>query len=318
MAALASRVAPCLPSSILWLPRARTLASFSTRSAHTSSAAPNGAASRPPQIPRSMRGLPQRRNIPGVFKAIAVSSAKGGVGKSTTAANLAVALNGAGFRVGVLDADVFGPSIPIMFNLRGRAEVNEKGALVPRTNYGVQTMSMGYLIDEEAPVAWRGLMVMKAIQQLLFDVQWSSLDILVIDLPPGTGDTQLSISQLVHLDGAIIVSTPQDIALADAKKGLRMFEKVNVPILGLVQNMSFFCCPNCGHQSSIFTGRGGMAAAAKSSGVEVLADVPLDAEVCTSADLGRPIVISHPTSVHAGIYKALATKVAAMLGLNTK
>ncbi|KAI9827653.1 MAG: Iron-sulfur protein [Phylliscum demangeonii] len=206
----------------------------------------------PPQMPRMQRGLPEKRSIEDVRKVIAVSSAKGGVGKSTIAVNLALCFARMGYRSGVLDTDIFGPSIPTLLNLRGEPRLSSENRLIPLSNYGVKSMSMGYLVHEEAPVVWRGLLVMKALQQLLHDVDWGGLDILVLDLPPGTGDTQLTITQQVKLDGAVIVSTPQDIALKDAVKGIKMFEKVNVPILGMVQNMSIFICPHCKQATHIF------------------------------------------------------------------
>ncbi|KAI9103319.1 P-loop containing nucleoside triphosphate hydrolase protein [Phlyctochytrium arcticum] len=263
----------------------------------------------PPGIPRMSRGLPTKVPIAGVKHIVAVASGKGGVGKSTTAVNLAVALAGKNLAVGLLDADLYGPSIPRMMNLLGaEPDMNQIGQLKPLFNYGVKSMSMGFLVDPDSPVVWRGLMVMKALEQMLRQVDWSNTDILVIDMPPGTGDTQLTITQQVPLDGAVIVSTPQDVALGDARKGISMFQTVNVPILGMVQNMSLFHCPNCGHESHIF-GTGGVASTAKEFGVDLLADVPLHADVCATSDAGTPIVISMPDGVHALAYKALADSV---------
>ncbi|KAJ3327011.1 hypothetical protein HDU76_012437 [Blyttiomyces sp. JEL0837] len=268
-----------------------------------------------PGLPRMSKGLPSKRPIPRVANVIAVSSAKGGVGKSTTAVNLAVALTGKGLRAGILDADVFGPSIPLMMNLSGMADITERNSIKPMINYGTQCMSMGFLVGPEQTVVWRGLMVMKGIQQLLFDVEWTDLDVLVIDMPPGTGDTQLSISQLIDLNGAVVVSTPQDVALADAKKGIEMFKKLNVPILGLVQNMSFFCCPNCSHETEIFGPRTGVSKVAEKLGIEVIANVPLNPEICEMSDVGTPIVVAKPDSPSAKAYVGLAEKVVEKLNL---
>ncbi|CAO3620694.1 unnamed protein product [Cunninghamella blakesleeana] len=254
------------------------------------------------------RGLPQKSPIKGVKKVIVVSSGKGGVGKSTTAVNLALATSQK-HRVGILDADIFGPSIPLLMNLKGEPNLTEKGdQLIPLTNYGVQCMSMGFLIDKEAPVVWRGLMVMKALQQLIHQVAWDNLDYLFVDMPPGTGDVQLTLSQQVVIDGAIIVSTPQDIALTDAIKGTNMFKKVNVPILGMVQNMSLFICPNCHHESHIF-GHDGAQQMAKKLDIPFLGEVPLHADICHLSDAGQPIVISQPDSPFASHYRSIAQKV---------
>lgn len=248
-----------------------------------------------PEIPRMSKGLPIKQRIPNVEKIVLVSSGKGGVGKSTTSVNIALGLKKLGKRVGILDADLFGPSIPKLLNLSGEPRLSDNGRLLPLSNYGLESMSMGYLIAPENPVVWRGLMVMKALQQLLFEVEWSNLDYLVIDMPPGTGDTQLTISQQIKVDGAIIVSTPQDIALIDAVKGISMFEKVNIPILGLVQNMSFFLCPNCNHESHIF-GNEGAVKKAEEMNIDVLGSIPLNELVCEQSDSGKPVVISHPDS----------------------
>ncbi|KAI9025065.1 nucleotide binding protein [Phycomyces nitens] len=263
----------------------------------------------PPTIPRAQRGLPKKMPIAGVKRVIAVSSGKGGVGKSTTAVNLALAAAGMKQKVGILDADIFGPSIPSLMNLNGEPELSEKGKacdrLIPLQNYGVKCMSMGFLVDKEAPIVWRGLMVMKALQQLLHEVDWGHLDLLVIDMPPGTGDVQLTISQQVVLDGAVIISTPQDIALIDAVKGVNMFKKVNVPILGMVQNMSLFICPNCNHESHIF-GHDGAARMAEKMEIPFLGEVPLHADICKLSDSGKPIVISQPDSPFAAHYKQIS------------
>ncbi|GBC00834.1 hypothetical protein RclHR1_03990011 [Rhizophagus clarus] len=258
---------------------------------------------------RMRRGLPTKRSIHGVKHVIAVASGKGGVGKSTTAVNLALAVSSFRKRVGILDADIFGPSVPRLMNLKGEPNINgQNGNLIPLVNYGVKAMSMGFMVGEDSPVVWRGLMVMKALQQLLHQVQWDELDLLVIDMPPGTGDTQLTISQQVELSGIVIVSTPQDIALIDAKKGANMFSKVNVPILGIVQNMSIFVCPNCQHQTHIF-GKDGVIKIAKDFNIDFLGDIPLDANICNLSDIGNPIVIAKPDSIHAKYYKDIALKI---------
>ncbi|ODV74289.1 Mrp/NBP35 family ATP-binding protein [Cyberlindnera jadinii NRRL Y-1542] len=237
-------------------------------------------------------GLPVRQRIPGVGKVLLVSSGKGGVGKSTMSVNLALAMSQLGQRVGILDADVFGPSLPTLVNLSGEPRINSKGQLIPLVNYGVQTMSMGYLIKQDNPVVWRGLMVMKAMQQLLFEVAWDNVDVLVVDMPPGTGDTQLSIGQQVKIDGSIIVSTPQDIALIDAVKGVSMFEKMRIPILGLVQNMAYYHCPNCHHEDHIFGPIDGAIKMAEKKGLRTLGSIPLNSEICAQSDKGKPIVLN--------------------------
>ncbi|KAG2194945.1 hypothetical protein INT46_003064 [Mucor plumbeus] len=258
-----------------------------------------------PTMPRAQRGLPKKMPIAGVKDVVVVASGKGGVGKSTTAVNIALAAAGMKKRVGILDADIFGPSVPKLMNLKGEPELTETGdRLIPLTNYGVKCMSMGFLVDQDAPVVWRGLMVMKALQQLLHQVDWGQLDLLVIDMPPGTGDVQLTISQQIVVDGAVIISTPQDIALIDAVKGVNMFKKVNVPILGMVQNMSLFICPNCKHESHIF-GHDGAARMAEDFNVPLLGQVPLHADICTLSDSGKPIVISQPDSPFSNHYRSI-------------
>ncbi|HEX9770762.1 MAG TPA: iron-sulfur cluster carrier protein ApbC [Kiloniellales bacterium] len=255
--------------------------------------------------------------VPGVKAIVAVASGKGGVGKSTTATNLALGLASLGLSVGMLDADIYGPSQPRMMGIRGRPTSPDGKILRPMENYGVKCMSMGFLVAEDTPMIWRGPMVQSALQQMLRDVDWGELDILVVDMPPGTGDAQLTMAQQVPLTGAVIVSTPQDIALIDAKKGLNMFRKVDVPVLGIVENMSYFTCPNCGHESNIF-GRGGARREADQLGMEFLGELPLDIEIRETSDDGRPIVVSNPDSPHAVAYVAIARrvweKVAATLG----
>ncbi len=246
--------------------------------------------------------------VPGVRAIIAVASGKGGVGKSTTAANLALALAADGLRVGVLDADVYGPSMPRMLNVSGRPSAPDGKTLKPMENYGIKIMSMGFLVAEDAPMIWRGPMVMSAIEQMLRDVDWGELDALVVDMPPGTGDAQLTLAQSVPLAGAIIVSTPQDIALLDARRGLNMFRKVDVPVLGLIENMSYFICPHCGERSEIFS-HGGARREADRLGMEFLGEIPLAMIIRETSDEGRPVVVSAPESEHAKTYRAIAARV---------
>jgi ATP-binding protein involved in chromosome partitioning len=246
--------------------------------------------------------------VPGVKTIVAVASGKGGVGKSTTSTNLAVGLASLGLSVGILDADIYGPSQPRMMGISGRPSSPDGKILRPMENYGVKCMSMGFLVAEDTPMIWRGPMVQSALQQMLRDVEWGELDIMVIDMPPGTGDAQLTIAQQVPLSGAVIVSTPQDIALIDAKKGLNMFRKVDVPVLGIVENMSYFTCPNCGHESHIFS-HGGARREAETLGMEFLGELPLDIEIRETSDGGRPIVVSKPDSPHSQVYVAIAQRV---------
>ena len=253
-----------------------------------------------------------RLSLPGIKHIIAVASGKGGVGKSTTAVNLALALHVNGLKVGLLDADVYGPSQPRMMGITGKPTSKDGKVMEPMANHGIKVMSMGFLIDEETPMIWRGPMVMSAITQLLRDVAWGELDVLVCDLPPGTGDTQLTMSQNVPLSGAVIVSTPQDIALLDAKKGLNMFRKVDVPVLGIIENMSYFSCPHCGERSEIFS-HGGARREAERFGVEFLGEIPLDMAIRETSDGGQPIVVSQPKSPHAAAYRDIAQKVWAKL-----
>ncbi|XP_060790006.1 iron-sulfur protein NUBPL isoform X1 [Neoarius graeffei] len=256
------------------------------------------------------RGLPKQKPIAGVKDVIVVASGKGGVGKSTTAVNLALGLmaNDQSKTVGLLDADVYGPSIPKLMNLRGNPELTDNNLMRPLTNFGIPCMSMGFLVEDAAPIVWRGLMVMSAIEKLLRQVDWGSLDYLVIDMPPGTGDVQLSITQNIPIAGAVIVSTPQDIALLDARRGAEMFRKVNVPVLGLVQNMSVFQCPQCNHQTHIF-GSDGVRELACALGVEVLGDIPLHLNIRETSDQGRPVVVSCPDSPEAEAYRRVASAV---------
>ncbi|CCE86490.1 Piso0_004985 [Millerozyma farinosa CBS 7064] len=265
-----------------------------------------------PDVPRMSRGLPIKKKIPGVDKVLLVSSAKGGVGKSTVSSNIAVALQSLGKNVGLLDADLFGPSIPKLFGLSGEPRISDDGKLIPLMNYGIETMSMGYLISPENAVVWRGLMVMKALQQLLFEVQWNNLDYLVVDMPPGTGDTQLTISQQIKVDGALIVTTPQDIALIDAVKGITMFNKVNIPILGLIQNMSHYICPNCNHESFIF-GSDGARKEAEKHNIPLLGSIPLNEIICSQSDEGKPVMLSHPDSAVSSPYLNISKRILADL-----
>ena len=247
--------------------------------------------------------------VPGIKNIIAVASGKGGVGKSTTAVNLALALAAEGASVGVLDADIYGPSQPMMLGIRGRPESKDGKSLEPMEGHGLQAMSIGFLIDVETPMVWRGPMVTQALEQLLRETKWRDIDYLVVDLPPGTGDIQLTLAQRVPVTGAIIVTTPQDIALIDARKGLKMFEKVGIPILGIVENMSLHICSNCGHQERIF-GEGGAARMAQESGVEVLGELPLDIAIREQADSGKPTVVFDPDGRVASIYREIARRVA--------
>ena len=247
--------------------------------------------------------------IPGVKNIIAVASGKGGVGKSTTAVNLALALAAEGASVGVLDADIYGPSQPTMLGITGRPESKDGKRLEPMEGHGLQAMSIGFLIDVETPMVWRGPMVTQALEQLLNETNWRDVDYLVVDLPPGTGDIQLTLAQRVPVTGAVIVTTPQDIALMDARKGLKMFEKVNIPILGIVENMSLHICSKCGHEEHIF-GAGGGARMSKDYGVELLGSLPLDIKIREQADSGKPTVVADPDGRVAEIYRQIARRVA--------
>jgi ATP-binding protein involved in chromosome partitioning len=247
--------------------------------------------------------------VPGVKNIIAVASGKGGVGKSTTAVNLALALAAEGASVGVLDADIYGPSQPMMLGITGRPETKDGKSLEPMEGHGLQAMSIGFLIDVETPMVWRGPMVTQALEQLVNETKWRDIDYLVVDLPPGTGDIQLTLAQRVPVTGAVIVTTPQDIALIDARKGLKMFEKVGIPILGIVENMSIHICAKCGHEERIF-GEGGGSRMGKDYDVELLGALPLDIRIREQADSGKPTVISEPDSRAAEIYRQIARRVA--------
>jgi ATP-binding protein involved in chromosome partitioning len=249
-----------------------------------------------------------RIDVPGVKHIIAVASGKGGVGKSTTAVNLALGLVANGVATGLLDADIYGPSMPRMLGVKEKPESADGKMLKPIERYGLRTMSIGYIVNEETPMIWRGPMVSSALEQMLRDVQWGELDVLVVDMPPGTGDAQLTLAQRVALSGAVIVSTPQDIALIDARKGLAMFRKVAVPVLGIVENMSYFLCPHCGERSEIF-GHGGAREEAAKLEVPFLGEIPLHLDIRTTSDSGHPIVASQPDSAHAQAYKNIAGRV---------
>jgi ATP-binding protein involved in chromosome partitioning len=247
--------------------------------------------------------------VPGIKNIIAVASGKGGVGKSTTAVNLALALSAEGASVGVLDADIYGPSQPMMLGIAGRPESKDGKSIEPMEGHGLQASSIGFMIDMDTPMVWRGPMVTQALEQLLKDTRWRDLDYLVVDLPPGTGDIQLTLAQKVPVTGAVIVTTPQDIALIDARKGLKMFEKVGIPILGIVENMSIHICPKCGHESHIF-GSGGAEKMAKDYGTELLGQLPLDESIRVQADSGKPTVVADPDGKLAEIYRRIARRCA--------
>jgi len=262
--------------------------------------------------PHSVQPNVQRLQV--VKNIIAVSSAKGGVGKSTVSANLALALAAEGAKVGMLDADIYGPSQPRMLGVKGRPDSVDGSSFEPMMSYNVQSISVGYLIDEEEPMIWRGPMVTKAMMQLLGNTRWRELDYLIIDMPPGTGDIQLTLSQQVPVAGAVIVTTPQDIATLDARKGLQMFRKVNVPVLGIVENMSLHTCSNCGHQEHIF-GAGGGERIARDYGVPLLGALPLDLKIREHADNGRPTVVAEPDGEIAALYRHIAVRMAAKLSM---
>jgi ATP-binding protein involved in chromosome partitioning len=279
------------------------------RSAGSAAAAPR----RPPPQGARPQGAPSRRGaatetpagIPGVGAIIAVASGKGGVGKSTLAVNLALGLRDLGLKVGILDADIYGPSMPKLLAIRERPETVEGTRLKPIVRHGMAVMSIGFLIEEETPMIWRGPMVMSALTQMLREVEWGALDVMVVDMPPGTGDAQLTMAQQVPLKGAVIVSTPQDLALIDARRGIAMFRRVNVPVLGIVENMSMFICPHCGTRSDIF-GHGGARHEADRLGVPFLGEVPLDIVIRENSDAGKPVVASAPDGPHAKAYRDIA------------
>jgi ATP-binding protein involved in chromosome partitioning len=261
-----------------------------------------------PQGAQQQRSAPGRTPVAGIQHIIAVASGKGGVGKSTTAVNLALALSGLGLKVGLLDADIYGPSIPRLLGISGKPDTTPEKKLNPMQKFGLKVMSMGFVVAEDTPMIWRGPMVMSAITQLLREVDWGQLDVLVCDLPPGTGDAQLTMAQSVPLSGAVIVSTPQDIALIDARKGLNMFRKVDVPVLGIVENMSYFTCPHCGGRSDIFA-HGGARHEAEKMQTPFLGEIPLDIQIRETSDAGTPIVAQQPDSPHSAAYRMVAEQV---------
>ena len=271
---------------------------------------------RPAAPPRGPQGGPrpgsQKIGVPGIGRIIAVASGKGGVGKSTTAVNLALGFAALGLRVGILDADIYGPSIPRLLALKDKPQSAGGRTMIPLQAYGLKAMSMGLLVDEETPMIWRGPMVMSALTQMLREVEWGELDLLVVDMPPGTGDAQLTMAQQVPLAGAVIVSTPQDLALIDARKGLAMFRKVDVPVLGIVENMSYFVAPDTGKRYDIF-GHGGAKKEAERLGVPFLGEVPLEMAIRETSDTGKPVVVSDPEGPHAAVYREIAARALAEL-----
>jgi ATP-binding protein involved in chromosome partitioning len=288
------------------LPDVVSVTAVLTAEARPPGGARGGAA--PPPAAQPAAAAARAALAPGVRAIVAVASGKGGVGKSTVAANLALGMKANGLRVGVLDADIYGPSMPRMLGISGRPQMADAKILRPMENYGLKCMSIGFLVPEDTPMIWRGPMVMSALQQMLRDVAWGELDIMIVDMPPGTGDAQLTMAQQVSLAGAVIVSTPQDIALIDARKGLSMFTKVNVPVLGIIENMSYFLCPHCGGRSDIFS-HGGARREAERLGTDFLGEVPLDLAIRETSDEGRPITVSQPDSPYAQTFRDIAAKV---------
>lgn len=287
-----------------------------TANSRPSNASNTQAPKAPPAAPRPAPQQQAKAGVPGIGSIIAVASGKGGVGKSTTAVNLALGLQALGLRVGVLDADIYGPSVPRLLGISGRPKQGEGRTIMPMENYGLKVMSMGFLVDEEAAMIWRGPMVQSALMQMLREVVWGDLDVLVLDMPPGTGDVQLTIAQQVPLAGAVIVSTPQDLALIDARKGITMFRKVEVPLLGVIENMSYFIAPDTGKRYDIF-GHGGAQAEAERIGVPFLGAVPLTMSIRETSDAGTPIVVSEPDGPQAQSYREIAQKVWTEIGRGT-
>ncbi|HKN10676.1 MAG TPA: iron-sulfur cluster carrier protein ApbC [Pseudomonadota bacterium] len=299
----AVRALPGVQSALVALTAERKASAASPRPA------PGGA----PGAARAGARQEAMQGIPGVEAIIAVASGKGGVGKSTTAVNLALGLNALGLKVGILDADIYGPSLPKLLAIKERPQTLGGTRLKPITRYGLTVMSIGFLIDEETPMIWRGPMVISALTQMLREVEWGALDIMVVDMPPGTGDAQLTMAQQVPLKGAVIVSTPQDLALIDARRGIAMFKRVNVPVLGIVENMSYFLCPQCGTRSDIF-GHGGARREAERHGVPFLGEVPLHMTIREKSDAGLPVVATEPEGAHAATYRSIAAAVRDQLG----
>ena len=302
----AVRAVPGVLSALVALTAER--AAGAVRGPQPSHVAPNRAAAAPPAHTHAHPADKVQPGIPGVDAVIAVASGKGGVGKSTTAVNLALGLRDLGLKVGMLDADIYGPSLPKLLAIKEKPQTIGGTKLKPIDRYGLSVMSIGFLIDEETPMIWRGPMVMSAITQMLREVEWGKLDVMVVDMPPGTGDAQLTMAQQVPLKGAVIVSTPQDLALIDARRGVAMFKRVNVPVLGIVENMSYFLCPSCGTRSDIF-GYGGARKEAERQGVPFLGEVPLHMTIREKSDSGMPVVATEPDGPHAKIYRDIAVKV---------
>jgi ATP-binding protein involved in chromosome partitioning len=296
----AVRAVPGVTSAMVALTGER--AAGAARSAPPPRPAQGGAQTHAPRGERPVQGPP------GVAAIVAVASGKGGVGKSTTAINLALGLRDLGLKVGVLDADIYGPSVPKLLAIRGRPETLGGNRLRPMTGYGLTVMSIGFLVAEETPMIWRGPMVMSALTQMLREVEWGTLDVMIVDMPPGTGDAQLTMAQQVPLAGAVIVSTPQDLALIDARRGVEMFKRVNVPVLGIIENMSYFVCPKCGERHDIF-GHGGAHKEAEKLGVPFLGEVPLHMSIRETSDTGRPVVATDPDGPHAKVYREIAARV---------
>ncbi len=306
----AVRAIPGITSAMVALTAERKPGSAPTPAphSHNHSHGVKPAATHRPQGPPPESPMGKQVAIPGVANIIAVASGKGGVGKSTTALNLALALRDLGLRVGLLDADIYGPSVPRLIGISEKPTLNDAKKMIPITRFGIPMMSIGFLVAEETAMVWRGPMVMSAIRQMLWDVVWGELDVLVVDMPPGTGDAQLTLAQQVPLRGAVIVSTPQDLALIDARRGIAMFAKVDVPTLGIIENMSYFECPECGTRSDIF-GHGGARHEAERLKVPFLGEIPLHMSIRTSSDAGTPVVDSDPKGTHAAIYRAIGAQI---------
>ncbi len=312
----AVRAVPGVQSVLVALTAERAGGAGGNRAPQSTPAARAGVPGRAPPgaAAAGAHGGPQPAQAPeGVAAIIAVASGKGGVGKSTTAVNLALGLRDLGLKVGILDADIYGPSMPKLLSIRERPQTLGGTRLKPITRYGLTVMSIGFLIEEETPMIWRGPMVMSALTQMLREVEWGTLDVMVVDMPPGTGDAQLTMAQQVPLKGAVIVSTPQDLALIDARRGIAMFRRVNVPVLGIVENMSYFLCPKCGERSDIFS-HGGARAEAERLGVPFLGEIPLHMDIREKSDAGLPVVATEPDGPLAKIYRDIAAKVRDQLG----